>query len=90
VTGDRLAEIKAAIQQHAVAPDLRPRELRIGALAEWLVVENERLRGLLAALEWIIGETIVVGDVAKFCPACKNAQADGHAPDCWLAAELTR
>jgi hypothetical protein len=56
----------------------------------WLIDEVERWRGLLAALEWIIGETIVVGDVTKFCPACKNAQADGHAPDCWLGAEVGR
>jgi hypothetical protein len=61
--------------------------------------EVERLRGLLAALEWA---GIWPGSGAKdinvpgfsYCPVCKGSPEDpdapGHAADCWLAAELGR
>ena len=49
----------------------------------------ERLRGLLARLEW--SGTVVFDewyDKGRCCPACRAEQGDPHAPDCWLAAEL--
>jgi hypothetical protein len=55
----------------------------------WLVGEVERLRGLLARLEWAGGE--VVGDCQRFdaCPECSAREGyDQHRPGCWLAAEL--
>jgi hypothetical protein len=53
--------------------------------------EIERLRGLLARLEW-------EGDSPPSCPVCGHEPDDPfatpvvgtHAPDCWLAAELGR
>jgi hypothetical protein len=42
--------------------------------------EIERLRGLLARLEWACHYD---------CPACGGREIHGgHDPDCWLAAEL--
>jgi hypothetical protein len=51
--------------------------------------EIERLRGLLARLEWAgWADDITGGNPA--CPACEAEEADphGHESDCWLAAEL--
>jgi hypothetical protein len=47
------------------------------------LAEVDRLRGLLARLEWVGGGPVRSGS----CPACGAAQPD-HVPDCWLAAEL--
>jgi|GEM_PF-5787825 len=50
----------------------------------------EHLRDLLKQLEWACRMS---GDV-RWCPACGESEpvkglSFGHAPDCWLAAELT-
>jgi hypothetical protein len=50
--------------------------------------EIERLRGLLARLEWA-GSTISP-EPQGVCPACDVIEGDSHAEDCWLAAELGR
>ena len=49
------------------------------------LTEIDRLRGLLARLEWAGGE------YADTCPACgamRNDPSLPHVSDCWLAAEL--
>jgi hypothetical protein len=47
--------------------------------------EVERLRGLLARLEWAGTEGICDEDWAA-CPACGAAESQGrHGPICWLA-----
>jgi hypothetical protein len=58
---------------------------------DWLVGEVDRLRDLLGRLEWA-GE----GDFGAHCPVCEafkdevdGVGGSGHAPGCWLAAELT-
>ena len=46
----------------------------------WLLDEVERLRGLLARLEW---------NRDGRCNGCNGFQrTDGHDSDCWVAAEL--
>jgi hypothetical protein len=50
---------------------------------DWLVAEVERLRGLLASLEW--ASTRWTGE--RCCPSCGELPEHGHA-DCRLAAEL--
>jgi hypothetical protein len=47
--------------------------------------DRNRLRGLLARLEWVGAGPVRSGS----CPACGAAEGD-HDPDCWLAAELGR
>ena len=47
--------------------------------------EVDRLRALLGHLEW---EGTDYESGAMACPACAWHKKDGHAPDCWLAAEL--
>jgi hypothetical protein len=44
----------------------------------------ERLRGLLARLEW--SRDAYPGSDGGSCPVCRGG--NGHHPDCWLAAEL--
>jgi hypothetical protein len=52
----------------------------------WLLDEVDRLRGLLARLEW--PETLPGAGPWHICPACSNHRDQGHEPGCWLAAEL--
>ena len=50
--------------------------------------DNARLRSCLKRLEWagnVYEEE--TGEKWHPCPACMEEQTDGHAPDCWLAAE---
>jgi hypothetical protein len=47
--------------------------------------EVERLRDLLARLEWAGADREYLG---TFCPACQHSYLDGHGPGCDLAAEL--
>jgi hypothetical protein len=52
--------------------------------------EVERLRGLLARLEW--AGTLLFDEwynTGKCCPVCRAEQGDAHT-DCWLAKELGR
>jgi hypothetical protein len=75
---DRLAEITARF--HAGKP-LSQED------AGWLIADLTIKRGLLARLEWA-GRKRSSPD--RNCPACFGWPANGHDPDCWLAAELTR
>jgi hypothetical protein len=45
----------------------------------------ERLRGLQGRLEWIRRQDDYYDGC---CPVCDKHELDGHAPGCWLAAEL--
>jgi hypothetical protein len=52
----------------------------LGDLLPQKQLEIDRLRGLLARLEWAADYE---------CPACRGREIHGgHEPDCWLAAEL--
>ena len=55
-------------------------------LCEQLKADNTRLRSCLKRLEWCVVEDYCTG---KFCPVCSawKMAGQGHAPDCWLAAE---
>ena len=48
------------------------------------LAEVERLRGLLAHLEWACE-----GSSGMCCPVCGEYEDQGHV-ECWLAAELGR
>ena len=60
----------------------------LGDLLPQKINEIERLRGLLARLEW--PETLPGSGAWHICPVCSNHRVEGHDPDCWLAAELGR
>jgi hypothetical protein len=89
---DRLAEIKAQCERLALLNLTPPADVR------WLVAEVERLRGLLARLEW--AGCYLDSDEPRWaaCPACgaenpsygTTSDTPGqHDPDgCWLADEL--
>lgn len=67
-----------------------------------LALDNARLRECLERLEWAEIAYGFGGATAKRCPACRAIgellyeghghyrQPEGHAPDCWLAAEIER
>lgn len=97
------AERLAAIEARWTSPNPPGHEatrlvLQLGPIraadVDWLIGQAkkvERLRGLLARLEW--AGTIVFDewyDKGKCCPVpeCRAEQGDPHTPDCWLAAEL--
>ena len=64
----------------------RERILRMDAERD---TENQRLRGLLAEIEWssyaIYATTVQYG----VCPSCKAPREDGHFEGCRLAKELS-
>jgi hypothetical protein len=68
---DRLASIEEHLKNHQ---DIHEDD------GWWLLGQVDRLRDLLARLEWAGGK----------CPACGTVGHLGlrHAPDCWLAAAL--
>ena len=101
MTDDRLAAPLHDRNQHrdrpisakglaAIRRNLVLSKLALGPMwvhqVERLCSEVERLRGLLARLEWAsmrpTGEDVC-------CPVCGEYPKYGHA-DCWLAAELGR
>ena len=95
---DRLADIKArwftdemhhpnwwADHASRDIPTLVGEVERLDYLTLVAARDIERLRGLLARLEWEGGL-----DGAGVCPACHNYDTGGHDPDCWLANELPR
>jgi hypothetical protein len=51
-----------------------------------LAVEVERLRGLLARLEW--PQTIPGAGPWHICPVCSNHRDQGHEAGCWMPDEL--
>jgi hypothetical protein len=53
-----------------------------------IAMQRDQARDLLGRLEWSSG----MGDGAGGgrCPACRAWHPNGHDPDCWLAAELSR
>lgn len=87
---ERLAEIKQLLRQHAVLPDLRRDQLMVGAAADWLVSEIERLKGRLKELEWA-GATRMPTPVCVVCLAPLDVDPrapEQHGPGCWLADEI--
>ena len=56
--------------------------------AQRIEVEGDlaHLRACLKRLEYV--RHTDGGRVHEFCPACGFCPGHGHAPDCWLAAEL--
>jgi hypothetical protein len=62
------------------------------ALAEVvrLRAENERLRGLLASLEWAGTYPDMTAEESAFCLVCMGWRHIGHNPGCELAAALGR
>ena len=105
---ERLAEIKATLHHwdaiyapHGLAP-LPPAvaaqesaQHLNRAQIDFLVGEVDRLRGLLARLEWA-GTYCERDREMACCPVCEvvaDSEVVGqlpHLPDCWLAAELGR
>lgn len=77
---DRLAEAKATVKRLAAEAD---RIYKPGGEPE-----VDRLRGLLARLEWVPNYQYGADGSTRICLACGMLQGTGHAPDCWLAAEL--
>jgi hypothetical protein len=71
------------------ADEAAKQHVGLAAAARSAFAEVERLRGLLARLEWSGRDGLW-----PCCPACNGHQRDGHVgigPDrtpCWLAAEL--
>ena len=74
-----VGEVERLCEQEALA-------IELGDLLPKAFLERDRLRGLLARLEWASD-----ADGCKWCPACQRRYCFGdpeHAPGCWLAAEL--
>jgi hypothetical protein len=96
----RLSDVETTEVLPALEDPIEP-ELEANAQAivnapadiDWLVGEVERLRGLLARLEWAGTTCYDAYGAEHTCPACRvqwDTAADfkGHIPGCWLAAEL--
>jgi hypothetical protein len=91
---DRLAEVEACKSWHDC--DCRPilraevERLRVGAAGQKRLIEDgdrwmeraNRLRGLLARLEWVDFGGI------DGCPVCHRRSTNPHTDDCWLAKEV--
>lgn len=95
---DRLAEAKETVadatQTRFYGGGISNEDaLDLVAQLRWAADEVERLRGLLARLEWAGSVSGPATGQAR-CPACKGlrlASGQGaHEPGCWLAAELRR
>jgi hypothetical protein len=73
-----------------VGPEARVRIDWLVSMLEHTLAEVDRLRGLLARLEWagLRCEEHIPGGEAV-CPVCDMNQ-EGHTDDCWLGAELGR
>lgn len=70
---------------------MKPEEPRFGQHImqmeiQKLIDEVERLRGLLARLEW--PETLPGAGPWHVCPICSNTRDEGHETDCWLGEEV--
>jgi hypothetical protein len=77
---DPLAAIKGRMAERVLHPGER-------ADVDWLVGEVERLRGLLARLEWLPQWNSDGSQDEAMCPVCGECRQDGHAPGCeWVAA----
>jgi hypothetical protein len=88
---DRLGKIKERMAERVLHPNER-------SDVDWLVSENERLRGLLGRLEWA-GQPVPEEGMGRWpmCPVCEALNppygavydmTPHHEPGCWLAAEL--
>jgi|SRR5215216_733529 len=79
-------ELHPELETNAVAIAHAPTDIG------WLVGKVERLRGLLARLEWT-GESswATAGEeyMVPACPVCTGFRPD-HLADCWLGKELGR
>lgn len=82
---DRLAQIR---ERRTRVPALF--DSHIAADIDWLVGQVERLRDLLARLEWAGAEYAFAEDAWAICPACEQRRDAGHRhlAECWLDAEL--
>jgi hypothetical protein len=79
-----LAEVER-LRQEAAQQALRTVGLEVAATS--FADGVERLRGLLARLEWA-GKYWLGDDYTRECPACEVGEGMAHDEDCWLAAEL--
>lgn len=59
-----------------------------GAKINELMAENERLRHLLASLEWASYRVNVKGRFIAMCPCCRCDKSSGHGLNCALAATI--
>jgi len=83
---------------HDVAANEAQRASGLEAAARSAFAEVERLRGLLARLEWFEWSGTLcssAGEQEAACPVCDHTPAEGHATGahpleepCWLAAAL--
>lgn len=88
VDQDRLADIEAWLGK---AYDVYGYEDATLKDIAWAVAEVDRLRGLLASLEWAGSDYVNDdGSGTPMCPVCKRWRPAGHAPGCELAEVLGR